>query len=240
MYTVSEHAWRTGGAPSGSTAMFAAIHSSIPIHDLLRGLIVQSGNDAAITLAEGIAGSEDAFTELLNKRAIALGMKNSNFQNAGGLHNEQQRSTARDLAVLARQIIHDYPDYYRIFSEPEFTWNKIRQLNRNPLVAQGIRRGRAQDRLPEGVRLRHRRLRAARRSAPHLGHRRTPVRVLIASSEERNGCSIGVFTASSRSLHSTTTKRSPRQRFMAAISVTCRSRQTDRSASLSNGKRRRH
>src|SRR4051812_2655238 len=138
MFTVSEHAWRTGGAPSGSTAMFAAIHSSISVHDLLRGLIVQSGNDAAITLAEGIAGSEDAFTELLNKRAIALGLKNSNFDNAGGLHNEQQRSTARALAILARHIIRDYPDYYRIFAEPEFTWNKIRQLNRNPLVAQGI------------------------------------------------------------------------------------------------------
>ncbi len=137
-FTVSEHAWRTGGAPAGGSAMYAELHSSVAIHDLLRGLIVQSGNDAAIVLAEGLAGSEPAFADLLNKRAATLGLKNSNFQNANGLHDPDQGVTARDLAILARHIIHDYPEYYSIFSEPEFTWNKIRQLNRNPLIGQGI------------------------------------------------------------------------------------------------------
>ena len=116
----------------------AELNSSVPVHDLLRGLIVQSGNDAAIVLAEGIAGSEPAFADLLNKRAEELGLKNSRFQNANGLHDPDQMVTARDLAILARHIIRDYPDYYPIFSEPEFTWNKIRQTNRNPLLGDGI------------------------------------------------------------------------------------------------------
>jgi D-alanyl-D-alanine carboxypeptidase (penicillin-binding protein 5/6) len=138
MFTVSEHAWRTGGAPAGGSAMYAELNSSVSVHDLLRGLIVQSGNDAAIVLAEGIAGSEPAFADRLNKRAAEIGLKNSRFQNANGLHDPDQLVTARDLSVLARHIIRDYPDYYRIFSEPEFTWNKIRQSNRNPLLTDGI------------------------------------------------------------------------------------------------------
>jgi D-alanyl-D-alanine carboxypeptidase (penicillin-binding protein 5/6) len=138
MFTVSEHAWRTGGAPSGGSAMYAELNSSVAVHDLLRGLIVQSGNDAAIVLAEGIAGSEPAFADRLNKRAADIGLKNSRFQNANGLHDPDQLVTARDLAILASHIIRDYPDYYPIFSEPEFTWNKIRQSNRNPLLGEGI------------------------------------------------------------------------------------------------------
>jgi D-alanyl-D-alanine carboxypeptidase (penicillin-binding protein 5/6) len=137
-FTVSEHAWRTGGAPAGGSAMFAELHSSVPVGDLLRGLIVQSGNDAAIVIAEGIAGSEPAFADLLNKRASELGLKNSRFMNANGLHDPDQVVTVRDLAILARHIIQTYPEYYRIFSEPEFTWNKIRQTNRNPLIGEGI------------------------------------------------------------------------------------------------------
>jgi D-alanyl-D-alanine carboxypeptidase (penicillin-binding protein 5/6) len=137
-FTVSEHAWRHGGAPSGGSAMYAELNSSIPIRDLLRGLIVQSGNDAAITLAEGIAGSEPAFADLMNRRAAEIGMTNSRFQNASGLNDPDQLVTARDLAILARHVIQEYPDLYKIFSEPEFTWNDIHQKNRNPLIDDGI------------------------------------------------------------------------------------------------------
>ncbi len=137
-FNVSEHAWRTGGAPAGGSAMYAEIHSDVAVHDLLRGLIVQSGNDAAIVLAEGLAGSEPAFVDRMNERAAALGMTHSHFSNPNGLFAPDQMVTARDLATLARNIIHDYPEFYPIFSEPEFTWNKIRQTNRNPLVGDNI------------------------------------------------------------------------------------------------------
>lgn len=137
-FVVSEHAWRTGGAPSGGSAMYAELNSSVPLRDLLRGLLVQSGNDAAITIAEGVAGSEAAFADRLNRRAAELGLKNSTFTNASGLNDPNQLVSARDLATLARHIIQTYPDLYAIFAEPEFTWNKITQTNRNPLLADGI------------------------------------------------------------------------------------------------------
>jgi D-alanyl-D-alanine carboxypeptidase (penicillin-binding protein 5/6) len=137
-FTISEHAWRTGGAPSGGSAMYAEIHSRVPLRFLLRGLLVQSGNDAAIAIAEGIAGSEAAFADRLTHRAAELGLKNSRWQNAPGLHDPNQYVTARDLAILARHIISSYPEYYPIFSEPEFTWNNIRQTNRNPLLDDNI------------------------------------------------------------------------------------------------------
>lgn len=137
-FTVSEHAWRTGGAPAGGSAMFAEIHSSVAVRDLLRGLIVQSGNDAAIVIAEGIAGSEPAFVDLMNKHAATLGMRGSHFANSNGMHDPGQVVTARDLALLAQHIVGEYPQFYSIFSEPEFTWNNIRQINRNPLIADGI------------------------------------------------------------------------------------------------------
>jgi serine-type D-Ala-D-Ala carboxypeptidase (penicillin-binding protein 5/6) len=138
IFTVSEHAWRTGGAPAGGSAMYAAIHSDIAVHDLLRGLIVQSGNDAAIVLAEGLAGSEGAFVDRMNERATELGLTGSTFRNTNGLHDPDQVVTARDLAILASHIIRQYPQYYGIFSEPEFTWNNIRQTNRNPLIGDSI------------------------------------------------------------------------------------------------------
>jgi D-alanyl-D-alanine carboxypeptidase (penicillin-binding protein 5/6) len=137
-FTISENAWRTGGAPSGGSAMYAEIHSTIPLRSMLRGLLVQSGNDAAIALAEGVAGSEAAFADLMNQRALELGMTGSQFRNASGLHDPDQYVTARDLAKLAGHIIRTYPEYYRIFSEPEFTWNEIRQRNRNPLLDANI------------------------------------------------------------------------------------------------------
>ncbi|MBZ8132512.1 D-alanyl-D-alanine carboxypeptidase family protein [Afifella sp. IM 167] len=137
-FVISEHAWRYGGASSGGSTMFAKLGSRVSLGDLLRGIIIQSGNDAAMAVAEGIAGSEIAFSDLLNKRAKEIGMTNSTFRDATGLPDPDMRVTARDLAILARHIIADYPELYKIFAEPEFTWNNITQRNRNPLLREGI------------------------------------------------------------------------------------------------------
>jgi serine-type D-Ala-D-Ala carboxypeptidase (penicillin-binding protein 5/6) len=138
IFDVSEKAWREGGAHSHGAAMFLALHSHVRIEDLLRGLLIQSGNDAAITLAEGLAGSEDNFAETMNKRAAELGMTHSHFANARGKSDPSQHVTARDMALLASHVIRDYPEHYHYFGEKEFTWNKIRQLNRNPLLTMDI------------------------------------------------------------------------------------------------------
>ena len=137
-FTVTEDAWKRGGAGGGGSSMFAQVNSRIKMSDLLRGLIVQSGNDAAITIAENMAGSEEAFAGLMNQRAKEIGLTNSTFRNATGYSAPDQKVTARDMAKLALHIIETYPDYYKIFSEKEFTWNKIRQQNRNPLLALDI------------------------------------------------------------------------------------------------------
>ncbi len=137
-FVVSEHAWRDGGARSGGSSSFLAVNSSVRVEDLLRGLVIQSGNDAAITLAEGVAGSETAFARRMNERAHDIGLEHSNFVNPWGRGDPAQKVTARDMARLAKYVIDTYPDYYRMFGEREFTWNKIRQLNRNPLLAMNI------------------------------------------------------------------------------------------------------
>jgi D-alanyl-D-alanine carboxypeptidase (penicillin-binding protein 5/6) len=138
LFTVSENAWRTGGAPSHGSAMFLSVHSSVRVEDLLRGLIIESGNDAAITLAEGIAGAEENFVTMMNKRAAELGMTHATFASAWGRSDPRERLTPRELAHLAAHIIAEYPDQYRYFGEKEFTWNKIRQLNRNPLLTMDL------------------------------------------------------------------------------------------------------
>jgi D-alanyl-D-alanine carboxypeptidase (penicillin-binding protein 5/6) len=136
--TISENAWRKGGAPSGGSAMFAALNSRVSVRDLLHGVMIQSGNDACIALAEGIAGSELAFADLMNRRARELGLTQSHFANATGVHDPDHLMTVRELAKLAQHIIKTYPEAYKIFSEREFTWNRVRQQNRNPLLAMGI------------------------------------------------------------------------------------------------------
>lgn len=145
-YHVSENAWRKGGAPAGGSTMFAAIHSKIPVDDLLHGAIIQSGNDACMVLAEGIAGNERAFAEMMTKRARELGMTQSTFANSNGLPDPGNKMSVRELAKLARYIIQTYPEFYKLFGEREFTWNKIRQQNRNPLLtslegADGLKTG---------------------------------------------------------------------------------------------------
>ncbi|WP_445500804.1 D-alanyl-D-alanine carboxypeptidase family protein [Microvirga sp. G4-2] len=137
-FTISENAWRKGGGGSGGSSMFAQVNSTIRLEDLLRGLIIQSGNDAAIAIAEGVAGTEENFAKLMNERARQIGLTKSTFRNATGYGHPEQKVTVRDLAKLAIHIIETYPDLYKIFGEREFTWNKIRQQNRNPLLAMDI------------------------------------------------------------------------------------------------------
>lgn len=137
-FFVSEHAWRTGGAASGGSTMFAELNSKISVENLVRSVIIQSGNDAAIVLAEGIAGTETSFAAMMNELGEDIGLENSVFTNATGLPDPDMHVTARDLADLARYLIHDFPDYYHYFSEPEMEWNGIKQANRNSLVELGI------------------------------------------------------------------------------------------------------
>jgi D-alanyl-D-alanine carboxypeptidase (penicillin-binding protein 5/6) len=137
-FTTSEHAWRTGGAPSGGSAMFLPLNSKARVEDLIRGLVIASGNDAAIVLAEGIAGSEEAFVGRMNKRATELGLTKSVFGNPWGKAGPDQKVTAREMTLLADHVIKTYPDLYRYFGEKEFTWNKIRQQNRNPLLTMSV------------------------------------------------------------------------------------------------------
>jgi len=131
---VSEYAWRNGGAPSGGAAMFLPVKSMASVDDLLRGLLVDSGNDAALVLAEGVAGSEAAFVARMNKRATELGLTRSHFSSPWGKDSDEQKVTVRDMARLAAHVIAAYPQFYHYFGEKEFTFNKIRQQNRNPLL----------------------------------------------------------------------------------------------------------
>lgn len=149
-FTVSENAWRKGGAASGGSTMFLKIGESVRVDDLLKGIIVQSGNDACIVAAENIAGSEEDFAVLMNETAKKLGLKNSIFANSTGLPDENQLMSAEDLALLARALIKDFGEYYHIFKQKEFTHNGIKQGNRNPLLysmsgADGLKTGHTEE-----------------------------------------------------------------------------------------------
>ncbi len=137
-FVISDNAWRRGGASSGGSSMFAALNSFVRVEDLIRGLVIESGNDAAIALAEGVSGSEASFATLMNQRARELGMKHSTFTNPWGRGDPDQKVTVRDMALLAAHVIRTYPDLYRYFGERDFTWNKVHQLNRNPLLTMNI------------------------------------------------------------------------------------------------------
>lgn len=137
-FFISEKAWREGGAASGGSTMFAELNSKVRVEDLLKSVIIQSGNDASIALAEGIGGTEETFARIMNEKADDIGLENSNFTNSTGLPDDNMRVTARDLADLAVYLIREYPEYYDIFSEPEFEWNNIKQSNRNTLLSMGI------------------------------------------------------------------------------------------------------
>ncbi len=131
---ISEKAWRTGGGGVESSSMFLKVGSRVLLEDLMKGDIVQSGNDASVALAEYVAGSEDAFADLMNQNAARLGMTGTHFVNSHGLPAPDHYTTARDLGKLAAALIRDFPDVYKWFSIREFTWNNIRQQNRNKLL----------------------------------------------------------------------------------------------------------
>ncbi len=137
IYPVSEFAWRTGGAPSRTSTMFAAVKSQVPVADLVRGIAVHMANDGCLVIAEGMAGSEAKFVERMNARAAELGLADSRFGNATGLPHPDNSSTLFDLVKLSRHLVETYPDLYKTFALPEFEWNKILQRNRNPLLAFG-------------------------------------------------------------------------------------------------------
>lgn len=137
-FLVSENAWRRGGASSGGSTMFAVLKSTIRLEDLIQGVIVQSANDGCIIIAEGMAGSEENFALLMTERARQIGLSKSVFKNSTGLPAEGQVVSVRELAQLALHIWREYPEYYRYYSQPNFTWNKITQSNRNPLLSMDI------------------------------------------------------------------------------------------------------
>ena len=149
-FTVSENAWRKGGAASGSSTMFLKIGEKVPVRDLIQGIIIQSGNDACIVAAENLSGSEEDFGADLQKKARQLGLKHSSFANATGWPHPDQLMSVEDLARLARVIISEFPEFYHIFSEHTYTHNNIKQGNRNPLLysmpyADGLKTGHTEE-----------------------------------------------------------------------------------------------
>jgi len=145
-FTVSEYAWREHGAMSSGSHMFLPINAQVAVRDLLRGAIIVSANDACVVLAEGIAGSEGAFVEIMNRRAHELGLRSASFRNVTGLDDPGHLISSADLARLARHVMTTYPQYYRLYSQPEFTFNNHTQQNRNPLLgafegADGVKTG---------------------------------------------------------------------------------------------------
>ena len=149
-FTITEDAWRRGGAPSRSSTMYAEVGSKVALEDLIKGVVVHSGNDAAIALAQGIGGTEDGFADDMTRRARELGLPKSTFKNATGLPAEGHLTTMRELASLTRYIIEVFPQYYKYYGIREFTWNNITQQNRNPLLgkyrgADGVKTGYIRD-----------------------------------------------------------------------------------------------
>ncbi|MGN0919204.1 MAG: D-alanyl-D-alanine carboxypeptidase family protein [Alphaproteobacteria bacterium] len=145
-FTVSENAWRKGGAKTGGSTMFLKIGQKVKLIDLLKGINIQSGNDACIVVAEGMAGTEEAFAAKMTQKAKKLGLTKSTFANATGIPDPNHLMSARDLALLSQHIINDFPEYYPIYSQKEFTYNGIKQGNRNPLLyslqgADGLKTG---------------------------------------------------------------------------------------------------
>lgn len=149
-FSVSENAWRKGGAATGGSTMFLSIGDNVSVENLIKGIVIQSGNDACIVVAENIAGSEEDFAALMNKTAQQLGLKHSSFANSTGLPHPDHKMSMEDLAILSRHIIKEFPDLYHYFSEKEFTYNNIKQGNRNPLLysmkgADGLKTGHTEE-----------------------------------------------------------------------------------------------
>ena len=140
-FVVSENAWRL--SQSGYSSMFIMVNDQVSVEDLLKGIIIASGNDACVALAEGIAGSEENFAEMMNEKAAEIGMDSTNFTNSSGINDPDNISTVRDIAIMSKYLIQNYPKYYDIFKEKTFTWDRtggdpIKQGNRNPLLYKNI------------------------------------------------------------------------------------------------------
>ena len=131
---VSEHAWRVGGAKSDGSTSYLPLHSNVKVVDAIQGMVVQSGNDATIVLAEAIAGTEQTFAVMMNQYSQQLGLKGTHWSNTAGLPDPQHYTTARDVAILGAALVREFPEYYKWFSQREFTYNHIRQFNRNGLL----------------------------------------------------------------------------------------------------------
>lgn len=149
-FTVSENAWRKGGAKSGSSTMFLPIGDKVSVENLIKGILIQSGNDACIVVAENIAGSEEDFAVMMNQKAAELGLKNSHFDNSTGLPSPDHKMSVEDLAKLARLLIKEFPEFYPIFAQKSFTYHNILQGNRNPLLysmpdADGLKTGHTEE-----------------------------------------------------------------------------------------------
>jgi D-alanyl-D-alanine carboxypeptidase (penicillin-binding protein 5/6) len=135
---ISENAWRKGGAVSESSTMFAEVSSYISVENIIRGIVIQSGNDACIAISEAISGSEEIFADEMNSYAKKIGMNDTNFVNSTGLHNDNHYSTPLDMTILAKSLMKDFPNFYHYFSERSFTWNGIFQPNRNNLLGNNL------------------------------------------------------------------------------------------------------
>ena len=141
MFTVSENAWRL--SQSGYSSMFIMVNDQVSVEDLLKGIIIASGNDSCVALAEGIAGSEENFAEMMNEKAGEIGMTSTNFTNSSGINDPDNISTVRDIAIMSKYLIDNYPKYYELFKEKTFTWDRtggdpIKQGNRNPLLYKNV------------------------------------------------------------------------------------------------------
>ena len=149
-FLISENAWRRGGTSSGGSTMYANVNTRVKLIDLMRGSMIQSANDACIAIAEGMAGSEEEFAFRMTQRGKELGLQNAVFRNVTGLPKPENLMSVRDLTIIARRIISEFPEYYKIYGEREFTWNNIAQKNRNPLLleypgADGMKTGYIKD-----------------------------------------------------------------------------------------------
>lgn len=145
-FPISVNAWKRGGTASGGSTMFANVNTKVKLIDLMHGAMIQSANDACIAIAEGMAGSEEEFAARMTRRGKELGLQEAVFRNVTGLPRPENRASVRDLTILARYVVSEFPEYYKIYGKPEFTWNNITQKNRNPLLldypgADGIKTG---------------------------------------------------------------------------------------------------
>ena len=140
-FTISEKAWRM--SQSGYSSMFIMVNDEVSVEDLLKGIIIASGNDACVAIAEGIAGTEENFAEMMNEKAAEIGMLDTNFSNSSGINSPYNVSTVKDIALMSQYLIKNYPNYYKLYAEKDFTWDRtggdpIKQGNRNGLLYKNI------------------------------------------------------------------------------------------------------